>query len=89
MPNADQLCLWDTAFHWTIPEEISTYPVWQPEANQLPEGMPLRKWGFHGLSYSSVLRQVSAFLERPASTLNLIIAHLGSGASLCAIRAGK
>ncbi|CAD6887251.1 unnamed protein product, partial [Tilletia laevis] len=31
----------------------------------------------------------SAFLERPASTLNLIIAHLGSGASLCAIRAGK
>ncbi|CAD6969431.1 unnamed protein product [Tilletia controversa] len=89
MPNADQLCLWDTAFHWTIPEEISTYPVWQPEAIQLPGGMPLRKWGFHGLSYSSVLRQVSAFLERPASTLNLIIAHLGSGASLCAIRAGK
>ncbi|CAD6909195.1 unnamed protein product [Tilletia caries] len=58
MPNADQLCLWDTAFHWTIPEEISTYPVWQPEAIQLPGGMPLRKWGFHGLSYSSVLRQV-------------------------------
>ncbi|KAE8269515.1 hypothetical protein A4X09_0g2826 [Tilletia walkeri] len=89
VPGADQLCLWDTQFHWTIPEEISTYPVWQPEAIQLPGGMPLRKWGFHGLSYSSVLRQVSAFLERPVSTLNLIIAHLGSGASLCAIRAGK
>ncbi|KAK0532576.1 hypothetical protein OC834_002549 [Tilletia horrida] len=89
LPQATNLCLWDTAFHWTIPEEVRTYAVWQPSAVHLPGGMELRKWGFHGLSYSSVLRQVSAFLERPTPSLNLIIAHLGSGASICAIRAGK
>ncbi|KAK0545503.1 hypothetical protein OC845_005071 [Tilletia horrida] len=89
LPKATNLCLFDTSFHATIPEEIRTYPVWQPKAAELPGGLELRKWGFHGLSYSSVLRQVSAFLERPASALNIIVAHLGSGASICAIRAGK
>ncbi|CAD6958715.1 unnamed protein product [Tilletia caries] len=72
MPNADQLCLWDTAFHWTIPEEISTYPVWQPEAIQLPGGMPLRKWG---LWNGRVLDEMGAsgtkkdWLTEEASTL--------------------
>jgi len=89
MPNAKNLCLWDTAFHASIPEEIRTYPVCQPDTGDLRGGLELRKYGFHGLSYASVLRQVSAFLERPVSSLNLIVAHLGSGASICAVRAGK
>jgi acetate kinase len=49
----------------------------------------LRKYGAHGLSYASVLASLSAHLHTPAHALNLVVAHLGSGASVCAIKEGK
>ncbi|KAG6832799.1 hypothetical protein H0H92_009418 [Tricholoma furcatifolium] len=85
MPHAKSIAYFDSAFHTTIPRYISAYAIDQSVAGP----RRLKKYGFHGLSYSFILRSVSHFLARPAHTLNLIVLHLGSGASACAIRAGK
>ncbi|PAV19315.1 acetate kinase [Pyrrhoderma noxium] len=48
-----------------------------------------RKYGFHGLSYSFTLRKVAAFLKKPDDKTSIIVMHLGSGASVCAIKDGR
>ncbi|KIY72402.1 acetate kinase [Cylindrobasidium torrendii FP15055 ss-10] len=83
--NANSIAFFDTMFHHTLPSHVRTYPIDQKVA--LERG--LRKYGFHGLSYASILRSVAEFLDRPESNLNLIVLHLGSGASICAIKQGK
>ncbi|KAH0585387.1 hypothetical protein H2248_008625 [Termitomyces sp. 'cryptogamus'] len=85
MPKAKSIAYFDSAFHTTIPRHISSYPIDQSIAQK----RGLKKYGFHGLSYSFILRSVAQHLERPPSSLNLIVLHLGSGASACAIQAGK
>lgn len=49
----------------------------------------LRKYGFHGISYSFILRSVAAYLGKPVNETSIIALHLGSGASACAIRNGQ
>lgn len=91
LPEAINYACFDTAFHVASMDPIQyNYPVREEAAGKgLPGGMSLRKWGFHGLSYSSVTRSVARYSKKDASELNLIICHLGSGASMCAIRGGK
>lgn len=80
-----QFAVFDTAFHHDLPPEVFHY------------GLPLRfyrefgirRYGFHGISVDSVSRQLADFLGAPRRSLNLIVAHLGNGASLTAIRAGR
>ncbi|KAG6880105.1 hypothetical protein C0992_005812 [Termitomyces sp. T32_za158] len=85
MPNAKSIAYFDSAFHATIPRHIASYAIDQCIASK----RGLRKYGFHGLSYSFILRSVAQFLEQPPTSLNLIVLHLGSGASACAIKAGQ
>ncbi|KAG6900688.1 hypothetical protein C0993_004999 [Termitomyces sp. T159_Od127] len=85
MPSAKSIAYFDSAFHTTIPRHIASYAIDQCIASK----RGLRKYGFHGLSYSFILRSVAQFLERPPTSLNLIVLHLGSGASACAIKAGQ
>lgn len=85
LPNAKSIAWFDTTFHRTIPPHIYTYPM-DPE---LAKKYGLRKYGFHGLSYSFILRNVSEFLQKPISETNLIVLHLGAGASACCIQNGK
>ncbi|KAJ7183198.1 Acetokinase family-domain-containing protein [Mycena filopes] len=85
LPNAKSIGFFDTAFHRSIPPHISSYAIDQKIAKQ----RGLKKYGFHGLSYSFILRSVSRFLQKPADALNLIILHLGSGASACCIQHGQ
>ncbi|KAJ7510453.1 acetate and butyrate kinase [Mycena galericulata] len=85
LPNAKSIGFFDTAFHRSIPPHISSYAIDQKIAKK----RGLKKYGFHGLSYSFILRSVSGFLEKPAASLNLIILHLGSGASACCIQHGQ
>ncbi|KAF8909775.1 Acetokinase family-domain-containing protein [Gymnopilus junonius] len=85
MSEARSVAYFDTSFHRSIPSHISSYAIDQKIATE----RGLRKYGFHGLSYAFILRSVSRFLERPPESLNLILLHLGSGASVCAIKAGK
>jgi acetate kinase len=75
----------DSAFHQTLPSCVKTYAIDQ----QIAKANGLRKYGFHGISYSFILRSVSEFLGKPQLQTNLIAMHIGSGASLCAIKEGK
>lgn len=86
LPESRQVLCFDTLFHQSIPPHVYTYPLAPPAT---ATSIPYRKYGAHGLSYASVLSSVSAHLQKPAEELNLVVAHLGSGASVCAIKEGK
>ncbi|KAK9622841.1 hypothetical protein V6Z94_003764 [Aspergillus fumigatus] len=85
IPNVKSVTFFDSAFHQTMPEHVKTYPIDQGIA----KANGLRKYGFHGISYSFILRSVAEFLKKPVEETNIIAMHLGSGASMCAIRNGK
>ncbi|KID86288.1 acetate kinase [Metarhizium guizhouense ARSEF 977] len=85
LPGAINVACFDSQFHATIPPHISTYPI-NPD---IAEKNRLRKYGFHGLSYAFITRSVAEFLQKDANQVNMIALHLGSGASACAIKAGK
>jgi acetate kinase len=76
-----QVACFDTAFHATLPPAAYTYAV--------PRHWPVRRFGFHGLSHAYASRTAAAELGRPLGKLRLVTAHLGSGASLCAVRGGR
>lgn len=75
----------DTLFHATLPPHVRTYPIDQEIARK----NGLRKYGFHGISYSFITRSVAEFLGKPLEETNIIALHLGSGASACAVKGGK
>jgi acetate kinase len=85
LPKAKNIAYFDSSFHNTIPDYISTYPIDQSIAKK----NKLRKYGFHGISYNFIVHAVSEYFEKPASELNIIALHLGSGASACCIKNGK
>jgi acetate kinase len=77
-PSAKHYACFDDAFHRTMPEIASHLPLPQ---RYFDTG--IRRYGFHGLSYESLVRYFGAQLPKRA-----IFAHLGNGASLCALRNG-
>ncbi|PMD48644.1 acetate kinase-like protein [Hyaloscypha variabilis F] len=85
LPQAKNIAVFDSEFHQTIPEHIKTYPINQ----EIAKKNKLRKYGFHGISYSFITRSVAQFLGKKESETSLIILHLGSGASVCAVKDGK
>jgi acetate kinase len=86
MPDVPAVACFDTAFHATLPAAAYTYAV--PSAWR--ERYRLRRYGFHGLSHAWVARRAPELLGRDGSAgLRLISAHLGAGASLCAIADGR
>ncbi|CAI7580573.1 unnamed protein product [Penicillium glandicola] len=85
LPKVTSITFFDSAFHQTIPEAVRTYPINQ----EIAKSNGLRKYGFHGISYSFILRSVAQFLGKPAERTNLIVMHIGSGASICAIKNGE
>jgi acetate kinase len=84
LPSTTNVACFDSSFHATIPTPIHTYAI----SPSIATSKHLRKYGFHGLSYSYIVRSISTHLSKPPHTLNLIALHLGSGASACAISAG-
>lgn len=78
-PKTPAFACFDTAFHTTMPSEASTYPIPPRFRDQ-----GVRRYGFHGLSYESIVDALASDL--PA---RLVVAHLGNGASLCAIQRGR
>lgn len=68
-----------------MPVHVKTYPIDQ----EIAKANGLRKYGFHGISYSFILRSVAQFLDKPVESTNVIAMHIGSGASICAIKEGK
>ncbi|MCB2104149.1 MAG: acetate kinase, partial [Rhodobacteraceae bacterium] len=82
-PGLRQIACFDTAFHATIPEV-----GWRYALPDLPETRGIRRYGFHGLSYASLAARLPAATGGPLPR-RLLAAHLGNGASLCAIRDGR
>lgn len=81
-PGVPQLACFDTAFHRTMPTVATTMAL--PRALQ-DAGM--RRYGFHGLSYEFIARKLRCTAPELADR-RLVIAHLGNGASLCALHRG-
>ena len=82
-PRTPQVVCFDTAFHRAHPEVADRYAL--PEA-LYQEGV--RRYGFHGLSYEYIARSLPHAAPELAEGA-VVVAHLGSGASMCAIRAGR
>jgi acetate kinase len=83
-PNLPQVACFDTAFHRTMPRVAKMLPI-----PRRYEAKGVQRYGFHGLSYSYLMEEL-ARLEDPAATKGrVILAHLGNGASLAAVRHGK
>ncbi|WP_434380333.1 acetate/propionate family kinase [Melittangium boletus] len=78
-PGVPQFACFDTAFHRTLPEEAAVYPL--PRAYR---ERGVHRYGFHGLSYESIVRQLE-----PRVPERTVVAHLGSGASLAALHQGR
>lgn len=85
LPAAINVACFDTQFHASMPPHVRTYPIDQEIARK----NGLRKYGFHGISYSFITRSVARFLGKGPAQLNIIALHLGSGASACAVRGGR
>jgi acetate kinase len=85
LPGVPAVACFDTAFHATLPAAAATYAL--PAAWR--ERFGIRRYGFHGLSHAWVARRAPALLGRDADGLRLVSAHLGAGASLCAIAGGQ
>jgi acetate kinase len=85
LPTIPMVACFDTAFHASLPVEARTYAL--PLAWN--ESGEVRRYGFHGLSYAYATRRAAELLERQVSQLRLVIGHLGSGASLCAVDGGR
>ena len=85
MPNTPQAGVFDTAFHQTMPQEAYMYGV----PYEYYEKYKVRKYGFHGTSHSFVSKRMAELLGKPVEDLNIIVCHLGGGASICAVKGGK
>jgi acetate kinase len=86
-PQVPAFACFDTAFHTTMPAEASTYAI---PARFREQGV--QRYGFHGLSYESVVAAFGASsgaAHAPGVPPRLVVAHLGNGASLCAIAEGR
>jgi len=84
-PDVPQVAVFDTAFHQTMPARAHTYAVprdWREEHR-------VRRYGFHGTSIGYVSRRACEVLDRDPADTNLVVLHLGNGASACAVEGGR
>ena len=84
-PDLPQVAVFDTAFHQTLPEYAYTYAVplsWREEHR-------VRRYGFHGTSHAFVSREAARLLGLEPEDANLIVLHLGNGASATAVAGGR
>lgn len=80
-PGVPQVACFDTAFHRDLPAVARTLP--------LPRRFHLRRYGFHGLSYEYLMEELARVAGADAASGRVVLAHLGSGASLAAVHGGK
>jgi acetate kinase len=83
-PRLPQVACFDTAFHHTMPRVASLLPI-----PRRYEAAGVRRYGFHGLSYEFLIDELARLGDPAAAKGRVILAHLGNGASLAAVRDGK
>lgn len=83
-PNVPQVACFDTAFHHGMPRVARMVPI-----PRRYEAHGVRRYGFHGLSCAYLVDELERIAGKPASLGRVILAHLGGGASVTAVRDGK
>jgi acetate kinase len=83
-PDLRQVACFDTAFHQAMPRVARLIPI-----PRRYEAQGVRRYGFHGLSYGFVMQELTRVAGAGAAQNRLILAHLGNGASLAAVHAGR
>ena len=83
-PDIPQVACFDTAFHHDLPRVASLLPI-----PRRYEAQGVRRYGFHGLSYAFLMGELERLAGTGAAQGRVILAHLGNGASLVAVRDGK
>ncbi|MEU5542175.1 acetate kinase [Streptomyces sioyaensis] len=84
-PDLPQVAVFDTAFHTTMPEYAARYAIDVATA----DAHRIRRYGFHGTSHAYVSRKTAALLGKDPSEVNVIVLHLGNGASASAVAGGR
>ncbi|MFG2884961.1 acetate kinase [Streptomyces sp. NPDC048297] len=84
-PDLPQVAVFDTAFHTTMPESAARYAI-DPK---IADRYRIRRYGFHGTSHAYVSRQTARLLGKDPSEVNVIVLHLGNGASAAAVERGR
>jgi len=85
LPLVPQIAVFDTAFHQTMPNYAYMYGI----PYSLYKKYGIRRYGFHGTSHRYVSKRACDFLGLDCSKTKIISAHIGNGASVCAIENGK
>ncbi len=83
-PDLPQVACFDTAFHHDLPRVAQLLPI-----PRRYEAQGVRRYGFHGLSYAFLMGELARLAGSEAAQGRVILAHLGNGASLAAVRDGK
>ena len=83
-PDLPQVACFDTAFHHDLPRVARLLPI-----PRRYEAQGVRRYGFHGLSYSFLMGELARLAGAEAAQGRIILAHLGNGASLAAVHHGK
>ena len=83
-PDLPQVACFDTAFHHELPRVARLLPI-----PRRYEAQGVRRYGFHGLSYAFLMGELARLAGAQAAQGRVILAHLGNGASLAAVRNGK
>jgi len=83
-PKRPQVACFDTAFHRTMPRVARLLPI-----PRRYEAMGVQRYGFHGLSYAYLMEELARLGDPAAITGRVILAHLGNGASMAAVRDGR
>ncbi|QLJ04862.1 acetate kinase [Streptomyces sp. NEAU-sy36] len=84
-PDLPQVAVFDTAFHTTMPESAARYAI-DP---RIADRYRVRRYGFHGTSHAYVSRAAARLLGKDPSEVNVIVLHLGNGASASAVERGR
>jgi acetate kinase len=83
-PKSPQVACFDTAFHQTMPRVAKLLPI-----PRRFDALGIQRYGFHGLSYAYLMEELARLGDAAAKTGRVILAHLGNGASMAAVRDGK
>jgi acetate kinase len=84
LPELSRVACFDTSFHHEMPRVATIVPIPRKFENS-----GIRRYGFHGLSYTFLMEEVARVAGPAATSGRVILAHLGSGASLAAVRGGQ
>ncbi|MER8012671.1 acetate kinase [Streptomyces griseoluteus] len=84
-PDLPQVAVFDTAFHTSMPESSARYAI-DPK---IADRHRIRRYGFHGTSHAYVSRETARLLGKAPEEVNVIVLHLGNGASASAVERGR